>query len=69
MTLSNRMWYDLTPAQRAQMLTDIAYTLSTGDDMLIHISNAASDACEAHGIDSETLSSVLLAVARAAIDG
>lgn len=37
------IWYSLTDSERADLLEYIEYTLTQGDDYLIHLSNIRSD--------------------------
>lgn len=64
--LKQTMWYSLTNEQRANLLEEIAYTLTTGDDYLIAISCAAREAAEREGIAERAIERVLMAAANAA---
>lgn len=43
MRSQSEYWYSLSDADRADLIEAISYTLTTGDDNAIHVSNIARD--------------------------
>ena len=56
-------WYDLTREQQSNLLLDIAFNLTVGDDNNIHLSNLSRAILEKSGIDEDKLFDTIVSIA------